>query len=172
MRPALLRRSLTSLTARSNRAAGLYAGAPTALAALGQNVRAAGRPIAHAAAISLRTSRRVKVPVFKFASRQNDLGAATIANIGQVRSSAHYHPLISRLSKLGLSERIGGIQYSYVHEGRARHQCVLRGKICGLLCLLRKYDREETAANLHTCELSESIVRTPVVSRQKTVVTP
>src|SRR6266699_806072 len=87
MRPALLRRSLTSLTARSNRAAGLYAGAPTALAALGQNVRAAGRPIAPAAAISLRTSRRVKVPVFKFASRQNDLVAATIANFGQVRSS-------------------------------------------------------------------------------------
>src|SRR5262249_16198597 len=72
MRPALLRRNSTSLTARSKRAAGLYAGAPRACETRGGNVRTAGRPIGPAAAINLRRGRRMKVPLVTFASRENE----------------------------------------------------------------------------------------------------
>src|SRR5262245_19436608 len=58
IRPALLRRSSTSLTASSNVAVGLYGDAPAACAASIADKRSAGRPAAPAAATSLRRSRR------------------------------------------------------------------------------------------------------------------
>src|SRR5262249_4475048 len=91
MRLALLRRNSTSLTARSKRAAGLYAGAPRACEARGENVRTAGRPIVPAAAINLRRGRRMKGPLSPVASRGNELIAAIIIDLGQGRSRVTPH---------------------------------------------------------------------------------
>jgi hypothetical protein len=55
MRPALLRRHSTSLTARSKRAAGLYAGAPGHARRGGENVRTAGKPATEWWAVKLGT---------------------------------------------------------------------------------------------------------------------
>src|SRR5215471_5214972 len=86
MRPALLRRNSTSLTARSKCAAGSYAGMAAAWATVGRK-RAAGNPNAPAAANRFRTGRRPIVFLFTGVLPQNDLLARRIADLCEARSS-------------------------------------------------------------------------------------